>query len=73
MVDDELKYLDLSVLFQMFKIEGCYYVEHGAIYTGEDWDDAFEKSEFSLQNGILSIEDLTHPETGEPLEFILSE
>ena len=68
-VDEQLKNFNFSGMFAMYKIEGCYYVEGNRLYTAESWDDYFDGSKFSLENGILTIADLALPGTDEPVEF----
>lgn len=66
-VEAQLKNYDFSAVFDMFKLEGCYYVEGDQFFAGEDWETEFKHNKFTLEDGVLTITDFFTQENGEPI------
>lgn len=45
-------------LFNVFDLDGVYYVKNGLIYTGSDWDETMQPSKFKLDGDKLYIDEL---------------
>lgn len=50
-------------------IEEVYYVSGNKIYMAADWDGSFENSAYTLENGVLIIENDVLEEGGAPLQW----
>lgn len=68
-VDAILKSFDMNTIFQAFNAQEVYYVADGAIYTALTWDAKFEKSGYTLKNGVLTVEGLALEAGGAPLQW----
>ena len=57
---DGLSFNDiLASIYEGMNIGGVYYVEGGQLYSGATWEAQMEPSGFTLENGVLVIEDLS--------------
>lgn len=65
--------VDMEELFAQFSSESVYYVEDNKLYTGDSWSSEFSGSEYTLENGVLIIEDNTLEDGGEPLQWTKDE
>ena len=68
-ISKQLKGYDISAVFQMFKLEGCYYVQDGGFYTADSWKSEFERNEYTLTDGVLVIQELFMDGNKEPLQW----
>lgn len=68
-IDSQLKNMDISALFAMFKQEGVYYVQGSEFYMGETWSGSFQKSAFSVKDGVLIINEMENPEGTAPMQW----
>lgn len=69
-VDASLKNVDMKSMFSAFNYTEVYYAEGNTIYTALSWKSTmFEDTTYTLNNGILTIEDMTLEEGGEPLQW----
>ena len=67
--DAEVEAMDKDEFFGMFTFDGVYYVGMEDLYIGDSWYDTFEPNEYVLEDGVLTIEEVTLEEGSEPLEF----
>lgn len=72
-VDAYLATLDIASLLEEYSYQMVYYVTDGGIYNAEDWNSEFEFSEYSLEDGILIINEMSIDEDSEPLQWKLVE
>lgn len=68
-VDITVESIDKDEIFEGFTSDGVYYVGQNGIYMSESWYDEFECSEYTLEDGVLTIEQTTLEEDGEPLQW----
>lgn len=69
-VDAAVESIDKDEIFGAMTADLVYYVgPSGELYTAMSWYDAFEGSAYTLENGILIIEEDTLEEGGEPLQW----
>lgn len=68
-VNSYIDSIDLDEIFGAFSTEGVYYVGQNGIYMSDSWYGEFEFSEYTLENGVLIIEEDTLEDGGEPLEW----
>lgn len=68
-IDVMMSSVDLDELFGLFNYDGVYYVGNEKIYVSESWYDEFVGSEYTLENGVLIMQEMTLEEGGEPLQF----
>lgn len=61
--------IDLDELFAMFSADGVYYVGQNGLYTSDSWYGEFGCSAFTLEDGVLIIEDMALEEGEEPLHW----
>ena len=61
--------LDIDAFFEEFIPDMVYYVSEGNIYYGFNWYGEFEVSDYTLENGVLIIEEDVLEEGGEPLQW----
>lgn len=50
--------VDWDVMWSAYNISGNYYVEDGAIYIAESWEETFEPDEYELVDGVLTLESM---------------
>lgn len=68
-IDSYVESIDLDEIFGEFSHDGVYYVGQNGIYCSESWYNEFECSEYTLEDGVLIIEDDVLEEGGEPLQW----
>ncbi len=68
-VDASLKNYDPNVIFNALNLEEVYYVDGNTVYSALSWNAKFEGSEFKINNGELTINEITLEEGGSPLVF----
>ena len=61
--------IDLDEIFGAMTTDGVYFVSEGRMYQSLSWYNEFESSEYTLEDGVLIIEEDVMEEGGEPLEF----
>ncbi len=57
---------DQTITSAVTTINMVYYVADGKIYAAEGWDKTMEPQDFTLEDGVLKMQD---PDLGETLEF----
>lgn len=60
--------LNLEMIYN-FTYEEVYYVRDNQIYIASSWNDSFEGSAYTLENGVLIIENAVWEEGGAPLQW----
>lgn len=59
-----------QAIFQSINFKGVYYVEDNQIYSALSWSSTlFDGSNYTLDNGILIIDDMTMEDGGEPMQW----
>lgn len=61
--------MDVAELLGDANTEAVYYVENGKLYRADSWNGDFEESDFTLENGVLTIATDVMEEGGEPLKW----
>lgn len=67
--DAAIEAVDLDMLFSQFTMDGVYYVGENGIYSSLSWYNEFECSTYTLENGVLIIDEDVLEEGGEPLQW----
>lgn len=68
-VDAQVEAMDMDDIFGAFTADMVYYVGEAGIYMSDSWYGEFERSEYTLEDGVLIIEEDTLEEGGEPLQW----
>lgn len=68
-INKEVESMDYEELFEGMVGEGVYYVTDGKVWMGNSWLNEFESSEYTLENGILIIEEDVPKEGAEPYQW----
>ncbi len=61
--------VNLNEFFGAFNVTQVYYVEDGKIYSALSWTGDMEASTYTLENGVLIIDEVTLEEDGESLQW----
>ena len=68
--DTYVESVDMDEIFEEYgAFDGVYYVGQNGIYMALSWNNTFECSTYTLENGVLIIAEETLEEGGEPLQF----
>lgn len=68
-VEESVNSMDLEEFFGAMAADRVYYITENGIWTAESWLNEFESSEYTLEEGVLVIEEDTLEEGGEPLQW----
>lgn len=68
-IDAYIDSIDADDIFDMFSFDGVYYVGQNGLYMSDSWHEDFENSAYTLEDGVLIIEEDTLVEGGEPLQW----
>lgn len=68
-VDAYIDSIDLDDIFGAMVMNGVYYVGQNGIYASDSWYGEFECSAYTLEDGVLIIEEDVLEEGGEPLQW----
>lgn len=68
-VDNQVNNMDLDELFEAFAEDGVYYITDNNIWFAQSWSNEFESSPYTLEDGVLIIEEDTLEEGGDPLKW----
>lgn len=68
-LDTSIESMDMDELFGAFSSDMVYYVTDGKLHAALSWYNEFEASDYTLENGILIIEDDKMDEESEPFQW----